>query len=141
MGLRIVSVSLAYLLLSCVTSGAIGSRIDAAEPTRDELHKTRSLQKKLLAEPISIDFKETRILDVIDELASEKGIKVQWDHKSLEIARIGTDVPVTIKSRKLTREEAIRAVLKELKLSLIIEDAKIVITTPDAAERRRKKSG
>ncbi|MDZ7619641.1 MAG: STN domain-containing protein, partial [Patescibacteria group bacterium] len=92
--------------------------------------------RQALAAPISLEFVETPLQDVVDYLKNATKIEIQIDRKSLDDVGVATDMPVTKNLRNVSLKSALRLMLRELGLTYSIEDEVLLITTPEEAENR-----
>jgi hypothetical protein len=69
-----------------------------------------SLRQKL-DKPISAEFVETPLKDIVDYLAAAIGCQIVLDHRSLEEAAISVDTPVTINLRNIKAATLLKRLL------------------------------
>jgi len=89
-----------------------------------------------LAAKTTFEFIETPLQDVIDYLKDLHGIEIQLDRKALDGVGIGTDTPVTANLKGVSLENGLQKVLAKMKLSYIVTDEVLLITTAGEARRR-----
>ena len=82
------------------------------------------------------DFKDTPLKDFIDFISANYKIPVVLCKLTLEDAAICPDTPVTSSLRGISLRSALRITLGELKLTFVIWDEVLQITTPEDAESR-----
>ena len=83
-----------------------------------------------------MDFIETPLSDVIDNLKERHHIEIQLDNKALGDVGIGSDTPITRNLKGVSLRSALRLLLHELNLTYVILDEVLLITTPEEAESR-----
>ena len=83
-----------------------------------------------------MEFIETPLSDVIDNLKNRHHIEIQLDNKALGDVGIASDTPVTKNIKGITLRSALRLLLHELNLTYVIMDEVLLITTPEQAESR-----
>ena len=97
-------------------------------PTRDS--KERYIEQRL-REPISLSFKETPLHQVIDDLRLLSGINIVPDYRALQDANINLDTPLTLPVENISLQSALNILLKQVKLTYVISDQVLQITTQD----------
>ncbi len=104
-----------------------------------DLAQQRPAEKKIhdaLKSPTNLEFVETPLSDVIDYLKEYHGIEIQLDNSALTDVGIGSDTAVTKNLKGITLKSALKLMLRELKLTYVIQDEVLLITTPEEAESR-----
>ncbi len=94
--------------------------------------------ERALRDPLhdrGLDFNGTSLEDVINEISTEYGIPIQLDNQALDAAGLGPNDPVTINIRGISLRSALNNMLRQLKLTYIIQDEIMLITTPEEAEQ------
>ncbi|MBN1851676.1 MAG: STN domain-containing protein [Pirellulales bacterium] len=89
--------------------------------------------KQVLEERVTLEFVETPLTAVIDQIEQKHNIKIQIDQMGLEELAISADALVTCKFEKMTLRTALRWILRDFELRFIIKDEILYITTPDAS--------
>ena len=87
-----------------------------------------------LDRPAEFDFVDTPLKDVADFLAENYKINVVLAKSTLEDAAISLDTPVNSNLRGISLRSALRIMLGDLKLTYVIRDEVMQITTPEDAE-------
>jgi hypothetical protein len=82
-----------------------------------------------------LDFVQTPLKDVVDQLATEYGIPIQLDKTALDEVGINEDQQVSVNLHNVSLRSGLRLMLKTLQLTYIIRDEVLILTTPDAAEK------
>jgi hypothetical protein len=91
----------------------------ANTPAADKDDDTPAAAKtrKLLKEKVTVEFKDTRLEDVLDELKDQvKGLKMQLDTKG----GVSRNMTVTYTGEKVTLEEALDQMFKKNDLGYIV---------------------
>ncbi len=82
-----------------------------------------------------LDFAETPLKDVVDQVANEYSIPIQIDVPALDENGINTDQPVTVNIHNVSLQAALRLMLRNLQLTWIYENEVLMITTHEGAEK------
>jgi hypothetical protein len=91
----------------------------AGTPAADKDDDTPAAAKtrKLLKEKVTVEFKDTRLEDVIDELKDQiKGLKMQLDTKG----GVSRNMTITYSGKDVTLEEALDEMFKKNDLGYIV---------------------
>lgn len=88
---------------------------------------------RLLEGPVSLDFREQSLEEVMNYLSDSIGLPIQFDLKALEDASIGPDLPVTCELPSMTVRSALSLLLGRLDLTWVIKNEVLLITTPEKA--------
>ncbi len=81
-----------------------------------------------------LEFVDTPLSDVVDYLKDFHEIEIQIDNKALDDVGIGTDEPVNVRLKGVTLRSALDLILGQRKLSHLITDDVLLITSSDYAE-------
>ncbi|MEN6452220.1 MAG: hypothetical protein ABFC96_17150, partial [Thermoguttaceae bacterium] len=98
-------------------------RLAAEERIRDKLKR-----------PIDVDFRDTPLTSVVDQLAKQMDDTVLIDHKALGEASIELDAKLTGRWHGVPASESLRWLLGNLGLTYVVADEALVITTPEEAD-------
>ena len=93
---------------------------------------------KALRSPLhtnGLDFVETPLKDVVEQMATDYGIPIQLDKPALDEVGVNEDQPVSVNLHNVSLRSALRLMLKNMQLTYIIQDEVLMITTPDAAQK------
>jgi type II secretory pathway component GspD/PulD (secretin) len=90
--------------------------------------KEREIERRL-ALPISLDFKDTPLKQVIDDLRDLTGINIVADMAALEEENISLDRPVSMHLEGISTKSALNLVLHQAHLIYVIKDEVLQITT------------
>lgn len=122
--MRMAGGILAVLLAYCV------SAIHGAEPP---LRFGREALLEAIKEPVTIDFNETPLSDVVAAIRDRQRIQIVVDKRSLDDVGISLDSPVTLRLRGVSLRTALKFLLRDYELSWVIRDGLLEITTPETA--------
>ncbi len=89
---------------------------------------------KALDEPTTMEFVDTPLKDVVDQLKLQHGIEIQLDMKALTEASVSPDMPITKSLKGISLRSALRLMLGEKDLNYIIDHEVLLITTADKAK-------
>jgi hypothetical protein len=92
--------------------------------------------EKALASPTQIEFVETPLQDVIDYLKDYHHIEIQIDTKALNDVGVDPSKTISKNFKGISLRSALKLILRELKLTYVIQDEVLLITTPQQAEKR-----
>lgn len=83
-----------------------------------------------LAQPINVEFKGSRLQDVVDTISTMTGMTIMMDKPALDENQLSYDTPVSfaVKTQVATRT-ALRAMLNQLGLTYVVRDNVIQITS------------
>ncbi|MBY0588275.1 hypothetical protein K2X85_13945 [bacterium] len=104
---------------------------------RREKYKTPTLEskseatlkiEKALTKPITIDFKETPLTQVVEILKEFVGVNVVLDLNGLDIAGVDPDEPVTLSLSDIPLKSALKLLLEPLELTYLIKNDVLLIT-------------
>src|SRR5262249_41466124 len=95
--------------------------------------KVREIEHRLLA-PVTLNFTDTPLKHVIDDLRAWQGINIYVDQNALDSEGISIDKPVTIKLQQRQMKAARNLLLEGLHLCWVVRDAVLQITTKKNAK-------
>ncbi len=91
---------------------------------------------KALDEPANMEFVDTPLKDVVDQLKLQHGIEIQLDNKALGEASIAPDTPITKSLKGISLRSALRLLLAEKGLNYVIDHEVLLITTDEIAGKK-----
>jgi hypothetical protein len=94
--------------------------------------------QQALSQTTSLEFMDAPLSEVVDYLKSVADIPILIDRRALDEIGIGTDAPVTISLEGISLNSALKLLLRQLELTVVIDDEALVITTAEEAETRRE---
>ena len=97
--------------------------VKAAMPSAAE----RQIHAKL-AMPVSLEFVETPISDIVDFLRDYTGVNFLLDRVALENEGVTSDTPVTIHVEQIPLKSALHHLLRQLNLTYKVENDVVLIT-------------
>jgi type II secretory pathway component GspD/PulD (secretin) len=97
--------------------------------------KEREIERRLIM-PLSLDFKNTPLRQVVDDLRTWTGINIVVDKRALEEESIPLDQTVDMKLEGVSLKSALTNVLHQVRLTYVIEDEVLKITTEAHAKGR-----
>lgn len=89
--------------------------------------------QQALQKPVSVDFVETPLVDVVQFLSEATGTRIYLDGVSLEECGLNIDEPVTFAMSERSLATTLRLILRELELTTSIRSGEIFITTIEEA--------
>jgi type II secretory pathway component GspD/PulD (secretin) len=95
--------------------------------------KEREIYRKLDNPINSLDFKDTPLRQILDDLQGYTGINIVPDEPALNEAGISLDRPVTMKLEGVALKSALNLVLHQVHLTYVVKDEVLNVTTEDNA--------
>jgi tetratricopeptide (TPR) repeat protein len=129
---RAAQAALAAEPRSCVARAALAVAQHQIEKTSRKNEKERQIEQRL-RQPVSMNFKDTPLRDVVDAIRSSHGINIHVDAPALERDGISIERPVTIKVEQVSLKSALDLLLHDLCLTYVIKNEVLFITTETAA--------
>ncbi len=107
---------------------------EAEEPLPDGIytnHKTKREREivRRLTRPITLNFADTPLRQVLEDIRSWEGLNMYIDKLSLDQEGISLDQPVTIKLENVSLKSALTLLLRSNRLTYLIKDEVLQITT------------
>ncbi|HEX5033759.1 MAG TPA: hypothetical protein VFW62_04710, partial [bacterium] len=102
----------------------------------DIANKGKSKEQRILDAldaDVDLEYPETPLKDVIDDLKDKYQIPIVLATKKLEEAAISLETPVTVNLRQISLRAGLRNMLGDLGLTYLIKDEVMQITTPEDA--------
>jgi type II secretory pathway component GspD/PulD (secretin) len=100
--------------------------------------RERDIERRLQA-PISLNFKDARLGDVIDSLHDLSGLNVVPDKAALDENSISMDKQLDLRVENISMKSALNLLLQQLHLTYVVKDEALVITTEDNARGKLKR--
>jgi type II secretory pathway component GspD/PulD (secretin) len=122
------------------TSDRVKKRTDLGKGIWPTTHsaKERQIEGRLSA-PITLNFKDQRLGQVIDDLHDLTGVNVVADAAALEESGVGLDRPLSLKVENISLKSALNLLLSQAHLTYVIKDEALQITTEDHAKGKLKR--
>src|SRR5262249_44067886 len=92
----------------------------------------------VLSEPISLNLKNAPLKGVIEDLNGLSGISVHPDLDALHEAGVDMMAPLSLKVENISLKSALNLLLKQVKLTYVVKDEAVEITTEEHAKGRLK---
>lgn len=105
--------------------------IDISDENESEKRIRESLQR-----PITFDFQETPLSDVIAFLRDYTGNNIVLDENALDAAGVSLDTPVTLQLEQVSLKSALNLMLRPMELGYLITDEVLLITSREQAENK-----
>ncbi len=103
-------------------------------PPRPMYDTGQAAIEKALAAPITLDFTDTPLEEVLDYLRDCCRIEIVLDSRGLGECGIDTGTPITKSLHNLPLRSALRLILREHGLTWTIQDDVLLVTTPEEAD-------
>ncbi len=98
----------------------------------------KAIEGRLLS-PVNLNFSETPLHQVIDDLRDWQNINIVPDLKALNDEGIRIDRPVTLKLENVSLKSALSLLFGQVGLTYVIKDEALVVTTKPAALRMKSR--
>jgi type II secretory pathway component GspD/PulD (secretin) len=95
--------------------------------------REREIENKLLS-PVNLNFQDTPLRQVIDDISSWQGIDMVPDLPALQEEGISLDRPITMKLQGVSLKSALKLMLEQVRLTYVVQDEVLKITTPNHAQ-------
>ncbi|MCI0742521.1 MAG: hypothetical protein L0Y72_26105 [Gemmataceae bacterium] len=95
----------------------------------------RAIERRLY-EPISVNFRDMPLYQVIEDLHSMTGLNIVPERDALQEANISLDMPLSLSVEKLQLKSVLNLLLQQTKLTYVIRDEVLLITTPERGKGR-----
>lgn len=105
----------------------------SADLTPTKSSAVRAIESKLEL-PVNMNFTDTPLRQVIDDIRNWHGINVMPDYAALQQENISLERPVTIRVEQLSLKSVLNIVLRQADLTWVIRDDVLTITTPSNAK-------
>jgi type II secretory pathway component GspD/PulD (secretin)/tetratricopeptide (TPR) repeat protein len=110
--------------------------LDINSLTTLKSEKERVIQRRLEAPISTLDYKDTPLKQILDDLQVTTGVNIVPDEPALNEAGISLDKPVTMKLEGVALKSALNLLLHQVHLTYVIGDEVLKITTEDQARGR-----
>ena len=96
-----------------------------------------SFEQRLLSH-VDLDFKDTPLKQVIEDLRQMAQINIVADVDALREAGVNLDCPLSLKVEDISLKSALNLLVKQVRLTYVIEDEVLQITTEEHAKGKLK---
>jgi len=101
---------------------------------KPEINEALVAIDKTLQTKMSFEFTDAPLEDVVRYVSERNEIDVEIDGRALDNQGMGVDDPVTFRKENVVLAEALDLMLKPLKMTWVVCDDVLLITTPEEAE-------
>jgi hypothetical protein len=112
----------------------LDDRPDLSPGQLRELMAARKINAAL-NEVIDLQLRDTPLSEVLQDIGKAQRIPIVLDPEGCEIARVQTDQPITLSLKSVTLRNALRALLKPLQLSFVVNHEVLTVTALDCPDR------
>jgi len=98
----------------------------------------KEIEKKL-QQPVTLNFDNAPLRQVLDDLRTLTGINIFVDKESLDAQEVSLEHPVTIKLEDVALKSALGLILKSARLAYVVKDEAVQITTERGARGRMQR--
>ena len=99
----------------------------------------KAIERSMLT-PINISFENTPLKSVLDELRDMHAINIVPDMQALNEAGVHLESPITMKLERIALKSALNLILHQVKLTYIIKDDVLQITTQEHAQGKQRRT-
>ncbi len=89
-----------------------------------------------MKQPISLNFNNTPLREAINVMSIQSGIQVVPDMRALQEAKVNLDAPLSGGADNINMKNALNILLKPMRLTYIIEDQVLKVTTENRTKGR-----
>jgi general secretion pathway protein D len=99
-------------------------------------HKSKAAQEieSKLNLPVNLSFNQAPLRQVLDELRVQRGINIHPDYDALLQEGVSLNDPITAQLENISLKSALNLLLKQAKLTWVVRDEVLLITTPANAK-------
>ncbi|MCR9198101.1 MAG: hypothetical protein NXI04_05630 [Planctomycetaceae bacterium] len=90
-----------------------------------------------LQQNVSVDFDDSPLIEALNDLAQQTRIAIRLDYRALAKYRIRLRQPVSIRLAERKLQTVLDVMLAQLKLTWILKDGVLLVTSTDYAEQRQ----
>jgi type II secretory pathway component GspD/PulD (secretin) len=112
--------------------------VDVSSLTTIKNEQERKIHRRLDAPISSLDYKDTPLKQILDDLQVTTGINIVPDEPALNDVGISLDKPVTMKLEGVSLKSALNLLLHQVHLTYVVGDEVLKVTTEDQARGRMK---
>jgi type II secretory pathway component GspD/PulD (secretin) len=112
--------------------------IEILSLSKTKSEKEREIYRKLDGPISSMDFKDTPLKQVLEDLQGWTGINIVPDTTALNEAGISVDRPVTMKLENIMLKSALNLLLRQVHLTYVVKDEVLQITTEENARGKQE---
>jgi type II secretory pathway component GspD/PulD (secretin) len=105
-------------------------------PTHDPIDQ--SIERKLMTPISPVNFKDYPLRQAIDDLGTLGGLKIFIDKQAMNDAGINLEQPITFSQEGIFLKSALNLMLGQAKLTYVIQDQTLQVTTADKAKGQTK---
>jgi len=117
----------------CVRQGVLAHETQSWWP---ESWKQEIKVRKKLVDPVTLEFVETPLSDVLDFLRDYTGVEIILEKDALKKLGFDDGIPASIHVQRVTLRSSLRLLLDQVQLSYLIENGSLVITSRRDAQAR-----
>ena len=103
----------------------------------ENIERERRIQQAL-SEPTRFEFANASLQDAIDYLSDLHNVDIRLDAQALENAQIDSEIPLTFQAQDIPLGKALANLLAPLKLTFVVRQAVVTITTQTVAQGSNK---
>ncbi len=94
--------------------------------------------ERKLSQPITLNFENVPLYRVLQDLQQMSGLNIHADKSALAAENISLEQPLSLNVENIALKSALNLLLKQVKLTYVIKDEVLQITTPNEAPSKRR---
>jgi type II secretory pathway component GspD/PulD (secretin) len=94
--------------------------------------------ERKLKEPITLDFQDVPLYRVVQDLSILSGLDIHLDRRALNEENISLEQPLSLRLTGVSLKSALNLLLDQVKLTYVISEEVLKITTPSGASGKRR---
>jgi hypothetical protein len=126
------------VVVSMIGSSGATAEQQAREPVLAASEDTAELTKirTKLANPVTLEFVETPLSDVIDFLRDFTGVNIVLDKPAIDEEGVNSDTPISVHLQSIRLSSALSVLLEQFNLTWLLQDECVLLTSRVVAARR-----
>ena len=88
---------------------------------------------KALGSEITVNFKDSKLVDVLEYLKTRLDLNILIDHEALKDAEISYDTPITLNLKKVAARTVLRKLFADLGMTYVVKDESIYVVSAQKA--------
>lgn len=110
--------------------------LDSGQSPHGIYHAEEAACRKTLQKPVTVNFSDLPLIDVIQFLAANTNSRMFLDKLSIEEAGLLLDEPISLVMKGQTLATTLHFILRDLELTTLIQSGELFITTIEVANER-----
>lgn len=128
------------LLVAFIANGGVTTIADEAGYDTTPIHGNQHLReaqiRATLNQDTTLDFKDTPLADVLEEIETTHQLQIRIDQRALDDIGVDSGTPINMKLKDVTLGSALDLILNDLDLTYLVDSEVLLITSVEEAETR-----